>query len=395
MIQEYLLLNVDEKEKVEAYSHNGISAIVHPIKDEKLFCFRFEINGENEKSAQLLSKIDAYCCEHFQIITLKNESAAYFNKRLYPIISEFERKLRELLYLASAIDDGSNTQKIFSDLESKDFGKIFEMLFIDDNFISSTKNGIKGRQRGAFTKSGVLAWLETIDENIFWDSLLGENAVPTLRKEFNAIRDYRNDVMHSHNISFQRYQEINRLYSDVNSEIDVVLRGVTETDAIVSSPDFNETLESALSFQEQHERIQEFALSNLVIPEQLQTILEAYGNMQNPGLTALLEQFRDYSTVYTQSSELIRLQEQLKDYAKRAELSAEYLVMKEKLNSIKLDIPPTLKELKEFSNMQHSQISPDISKLQKHLLSLQALVNKDTNDPPDENKEKPEGKNNG
>ena len=78
MIQEYLLLNVDEKEKVEAYSHNGISGIVHPIKDEKLFCFRFEINGENEKR---MTKYMIVLFIIFQILpnTILNSGVANFN----------------------------------------------------------------------------------------------------------------------------------------------------------------------------------------------------------------------------------------------------------------------------------------------------------------------------
>lgn len=68
-----------------------------------------------------------------------NESAAYFNKSLYPYFNEFERKLRKLLYLKSALQHDATASQNIKELESKDLGTIFELLFTDTQFIKDVK----------------------------------------------------------------------------------------------------------------------------------------------------------------------------------------------------------------------------------------------------------------
>lgn len=58
-----------------------------------------------------------------------------------------------------------------------------------------------------------------------WNKLLGKS-VPTLVARYGEMKDIRNDVMHSHNIDWSRYQKGLQLYTDVNKEIDNAIKDI-------------------------------------------------------------------------------------------------------------------------------------------------------------------------
>ena len=80
--------------------------------------------------------------ENFAPTVLINESLAYFNRKLFPYINEFERKLRKFLYLKSAIYTGEKRIENIRDLESKDLGEIFVLLFTDAEFVKASKTKV-------------------------------------------------------------------------------------------------------------------------------------------------------------------------------------------------------------------------------------------------------------
>lgn len=53
---------------------------------------------------------------------------------LFPYINKFECKLRCFLYLKSTVSENPENFKNIQNLESKDFGEIYELLFTDANF---------------------------------------------------------------------------------------------------------------------------------------------------------------------------------------------------------------------------------------------------------------------
>ena len=85
-------------------------------------------NGNSEQSAKKLSDLNDKVTD-LKPIVLTNGSAAYFNKMLFPLVNNFERKLRKLLYASSAISQ--NKKDTIANLEELDFGEIFELLFLD------------------------------------------------------------------------------------------------------------------------------------------------------------------------------------------------------------------------------------------------------------------------
>ncbi|MBR7015315.1 MAG: hypothetical protein IKI12_02580, partial [Lachnospiraceae bacterium] len=208
MKQEYLLQDNNEKEAIESYKVKGITTTVLSAGDDKCLYARFSTPLENEKAARQLSDIHEHIYSNFNVIVLESGCSEYFNRRLYPLASEFECKLRKLLYLKSALDNDEKASSNIVDLELKDLGQIFSLLFIDTGFMSKVKESIKSQNKDCFTKEYIIKIIQETEENALWDTLLGKETVPTLRKEFNDVRSFRNDIMHSHIVTWKRYKEI-------------------------------------------------------------------------------------------------------------------------------------------------------------------------------------------
>lgn len=221
MIQEYLLLDNTEKDKIRTYKPDNVKVRIFSANKGACWYIQFSASNENEETAKLLSDVDEYVKGHFNVTTLESGCSAYFNKRLYPLVSGFEHKLRKLLYLVSAINKDEKSVANITDLESQDFGQIFSLLFIDNGFMSKIKDNVRNRNRDYFSKAEVLAFIEATDENTLWSTLLGKDAVPTLTSRFNDVRFYRNDVMHSHPINWTKYNEIKKLYHRIDAEIEL------------------------------------------------------------------------------------------------------------------------------------------------------------------------------
>ena len=252
LIQEYLLNDLSEKDSIKKFKVKGIKKSLFLFNENKCCYIRFSVDGENEEAARLLSSIDEEIQNNYNVIVLSNGCSAYFNKRLYPLVNDFECKLRKLLYLSSAKNSEEKSSDNISNLESQDFGQIFSLLFIDTTFMGKVKEDIKSRNKERFSKAEIVSSIESMDENTLWDSLIGEHKVPTLRTKFNDIRHYRNDVMHSHYINYKRFRIAFGLFKSVNRELTVAIK---DTETIESNSlqhqSFNKTLENALQIQKQ------------------------------------------------------------------------------------------------------------------------------------------------
>ena len=88
---------------------------------------------------------------------------------------------------------------MISDLEMKDFGTIFEVLFHDKAYSSKIRAFINnGNKKNNCEEKGwagyaieLASFLAGMKENPFWDSQL-PGCVPTLRKRFLDIKSRRN-----------------------------------------------------------------------------------------------------------------------------------------------------------------------------------------------------------
>lgn len=250
MIQEYLFTTNEYKAEIENFAVPAkIQKEINVVENSSCWTLCLNIDSESEEAAKLLAPLNTQISEKYKPTILSNECSAYFNKSLFPIVNEFERKLRKLLYLASALQGDEDSHKVIIDLESKDLGEIFVILFSDSNFVKCVREKIN-QKTWQFTRDELLTIIEKLDENTLWDTLLGCDSVETLRKQFGEMRIYRNDVMHAHNINLEQYQSAKRLFQKVNKELDVTigkLIGAKEENEPVTPDNFNSALGSALS----------------------------------------------------------------------------------------------------------------------------------------------------
>lgn len=250
MIQEYLLQDENIKKNISDYKPEKASIKLYQVKKGKCWYAQISVNGSNEQAARDLSDIDMYVQEHFAVTLLRSDCSAYFTNKLYPLLSSFERTLRKLLYIFSAINNDDESAKNIKELEKKTIGQIFTMLFIDDAFVSSIKDSIKGANRDIFSKDDILKLISSVDEKTGWDSLMGDDIVPTLRKNFQEVRFIRNNVMHAHNINWNEYENSRKLLRKIIKEMDTALDDVSIKESIATKkPSYNHTLSDALKAQ--------------------------------------------------------------------------------------------------------------------------------------------------
>lgn len=252
MIQEYLFMDTTHRAAVESYAPAKVKVSIYDVENSACWTVTYSLSGETEESAKTLSQVNEYVLEHFHPTVLSNESAAYFNQRLYPYVNEFERKLRKLLYLKSAIYSGDKKIDNIRGLEEKDLGAIFELLFTDGDFVKKVKTKVNGTS-WPFTKKEIISALQSIAEDTVWDNLLGEESVKLLRDDFITVKDYRNDVMHAHNIDSKVYRDAKKLFTDINKQLDaeigLIIKKAKEEPEKTADSDFNDALNTALNAQ--------------------------------------------------------------------------------------------------------------------------------------------------
>lgn len=263
MIQEYLFMDNEEFKGEEMPCIDGIHPEIEKIKNSGCIMVKYEVPGENEDSAKILSEINEKIIGEYNPKVLTSDCSAYFNRRLFPLYNEFERKLRKLLYLKSCLNSDEKTNENIKDLEQQDLGKIFTLLFTDDNFVASVRKEINQKSWN-FTKSEIEETLHNMEEHTLWKKLIGENESIVLPTTFISVKDYRNDVMHAHNISYKVFKDSQMLIKKINEELDKEIgkaigqkESGTESD---SAKNFNAILFDALvsnRLMEENNKLQE------------------------------------------------------------------------------------------------------------------------------------------
>lgn len=247
MVQEYLLLDKSQKEKIEAYIPDGIDIRWYSIDSSERLYVQYSLEHDDKYSAKELSKIDRYIRDQFDVTVLRSGCAEYFNKKLYPKVNTFECKLRKLLYIASAINKNAIASENIDNLEAQDLGEVFTLLFVDEQYMKKVKTDINKTSVEHFSKAEIVALADSFDETVLWDKLPLKETVPTLRKHFQIVREYRNDVMHMHLIDWNRFCEIEKLFETIIRELDEAIEQMEVTEwKHYQKSNYNEILKTAL-----------------------------------------------------------------------------------------------------------------------------------------------------
>lgn len=243
MKQEYLFVDDKYKSEIEQYTHKIVAKEILNIDGSDCWIATFFLKGENENTANILSEVNEYIIEHFSPTVLSSGCSAYYNKALYPLFNEFERKLRKLLYLKTALSKSEKDIETIKNVEKKDLGEIFEILFADKQFVTNVRKVIN-EKTWQFTKNEVLTTLQNIPEQTFWDDTIGADIVPLLKSDFMRVKSFRNDVMHAHNINSSAFRSARKLLKDVNEQLDMAIQNTIITKS--GQKDFTTALNDAI-----------------------------------------------------------------------------------------------------------------------------------------------------
>jgi hypothetical protein len=189
--------------------------------------------------------------------------------------------------LKSAIYHGDKKIDNIRDLESKDLGVIFELLFTDAEFVKTSRAKVNEKS-WQFTKKEIIATLQSIAEDTVWNSLLGKESVIDLSNNFLTVKNYRNDVMHAHNIDAKTFRDAKKLFVDINKQLDeeigLIIQKVEEKPEELTSSNFNAVLNTALQMQNMSSTLQEIRESitkitgaqNITMQDALRQFYDSY-----------------------------------------------------------------------------------------------------------------------
>lgn len=180
---------------------------------------------EKEKKLDQLSKrISDKYADLYKIVS--SESSQYFCEKIYPLIVKIETKLRYALYVSRALFEDGNVdknsfkigQKIKKEMEETDFGEIYEAVFTDSDLQGKVKE-INGQK---LTKADLIKKVESVEENTLWDQIVGAN-YNYIVEHFLEIKNYRNDVMHNHLLTYKQYIREQKVLNSAIEEFDKVI----------------------------------------------------------------------------------------------------------------------------------------------------------------------------
>ena len=197
----------------------------------------------------------------FGIVTLYNEASNLFNSKLNKLISEFENRLRQVMYLTLinaygrewVVKSFSKEQKDYlknknikvldlldNTFESLTFYDYIEFLFTEiaimtpETAIEEALLKIENNLSDTLTIKNVL--LSSKQKISLWNKLFKKNFDIFNKKILEDIKNIRNKVMHNKNISFKDYSMYSSLLKRINKEINKVIDVLENQDFLKNKP---------------------------------------------------------------------------------------------------------------------------------------------------------------
>ena len=187
-----------------------------------------ETEGDNLKCAETLSLIDGGIQKKHSLTLIRDDASAHFEQLLFPRICRFERELRRYL-TALAVFSGEEkvtgkrnnkirvekVSEIVSNIEQLNLGEVQSYFFSSIEFNKSVEELCKRN----YTKKRLLEEINKLDDSCFWNKHITDDNLLIVKEKYEEIVKYRNDVMHSHRMSFDDYEKASLLLEDVNERM--------------------------------------------------------------------------------------------------------------------------------------------------------------------------------
>lgn len=235
MKNRYLFFNAENFEGLDLGDYTKEDTQI-PKTDVHIYTFSYASTDESTDDELRAKKLD----ELTQLITQKyeekfqvvdSESSQYFCRELYPYIQSFETRLRYALYIARSLYDPqnlnnksfllcvtTNNKKENLPLEALDFSQIYTAVFTDAKLQAEANK----KYDTQLTKAEWIKRIESITEKTLWHDWVGCQ-YNFIEDNFLDIKNIRNDVMHSHLISYQHYSQAKKTLQKAIEEIEQVI----------------------------------------------------------------------------------------------------------------------------------------------------------------------------
>lgn len=194
-------------------------------------CIEAEDGLSEEERARKLDHLSTRLTEKYSDMfrVISSESSQYFCENIYPLVVTFETKLRYALYISRALFENGNVnkdsfgikigEKNKKEIEETDFGEIYEALFTDPGLQEKVKK-INGQQK--LTKADLIKKIDELEETSVWEQIVGSD-YSYIGEHFLEIKDYRNDVMHNHLMTYTTYVQERLILQKAVAEIERVI----------------------------------------------------------------------------------------------------------------------------------------------------------------------------
>lgn len=237
MIIEYFI-DKDEYKKhlkgIDFTASNGvhISKRSWQQKGKENYLLRLTSPVGGRKGAKALCEVNARVLEmlnekKYVFRLLINQAAQYYAKELYPLVCEFETKLRKFiqsvlfdlnekaevevckkLKKAKIIKEEKTTALNCNFLEYAELGDIMEFLFANDELYKEFDNYKKAEENRFKTREELIEFIKNSEKKTIWDEFFAKDFSDSiLPKKLQEIKDFRNDVMHFHEIDDEHYEK--------------------------------------------------------------------------------------------------------------------------------------------------------------------------------------------
>ena len=249
---------------------------------------------------------------HLKYSILSNSLSMYFSNRLYPKFQTYESLLRKIFVLALSPLEDENIVRIVKEqtndkldlskihtiehIERLQVAELHALIFeININPVNDLTIHFKDFQskNDHILKEMIRNSLPiTIWEKHFTPFTNSEE-VDVLKNNYDRIREYRNDVMHFHTLTYRRYKKIDLLLSDVIKELEEFEYSMLEkwdfeaTRKLTNDIFDQEFLASLSSLSKTVSEVirpamDRFYANNLAFNNAVKSIMEVFHNIQIP-----------------------------------------------------------------------------------------------------------------
>ncbi len=247
-----LFKNVTEQEFIFVIddSESFSFKYTHIVKSDKILYLKVETDYSEMVSAKALNDVvekisNGKHRKDYNVIRAYDETSNVYCSKLMPLFGEFERRMRELLYvtlvkafgnewfqksfdekLSSDIKGRSDVNKnklIENALDELTYEQLKQLLFDPFtlyNFSDLLESELSEENLKSLEKEDIVKIINNCRKRSMWERFFAYNKnLITMPDDINYLQKYRNRVMHNKNINYYEFIEVCKRLNIVNTNL--------------------------------------------------------------------------------------------------------------------------------------------------------------------------------